>query len=115
MDISRTIQDCDTMYELIRHMYLFTVWTLSFFSNKCINLFQAALNMITKNLSLDLAKDGILATAVHPGWIQTDMGGPNATTTTQDCVKNLIGLMATFVNQSFNGKFYHFSGREMAW
>lgn len=71
--------------------------------------------MITKNLSLDLKKDGILVTAVHPGWVKTDMGGANAVTDTSDCVKTLIGLLSTFTDDSCSGKFYHFTGREMAW
>lgn len=71
--------------------------------------------MITKNLSLDLKKDGIMVTAVHPGWVRTDMGGPNASTETSQCAQTLVGLMATFTNETYNGKFYHYSGREMAW
>ncbi|KAL4229702.1 hypothetical protein ACF0H5_010090 [Mactra antiquata] len=78
-------------------------------------LTQAALNMITKNMSLDLKKDGIMATAIHPGWIKTDMGGPSATTATEDCVKTLIALISSFKDESSNGQFYHYSGRVMSW
>lgn len=71
--------------------------------------------MITKNLSLDLKKDGILVTAVHPGWVKTDMGGAKASTETSDCAETLVNLMSTFISEDFNGKFYHYSGREMQW
>ena len=40
--------------------------------------FQAAMNMMTKVLSLDLKSAGILVASFCPGWVQTDMGGPQA-------------------------------------
>lgn len=36
---------------------------------------QAALNMLTKCQSLRYKEDGVLCVALHPGWVQTDMGG----------------------------------------
>ena len=36
---------------------------------------KAALNMVAKNLSIELDPSGILVVAMHPGWVQTDMGG----------------------------------------
>lgn len=35
---------------------------------------QAALNMLTRCQSLRYREDGVLCVALHPGWVQTDMG-----------------------------------------
>jgi NAD(P)-dependent dehydrogenase (short-subunit alcohol dehydrogenase family) len=39
---------------------------------------KAAVNMLALNLAAALAIDGIVVNAMHPGWLQTEMGGPNA-------------------------------------
>ena len=40
---------------------------------------KAALNVLTVNLAHELAGRGIMVNSVCPGWVRTDMGGPNAT------------------------------------
>ncbi|KAH3883028.1 hypothetical protein DPMN_006976 [Dreissena polymorpha] len=80
------------------------------FRNKPV---KAGLNMITKNMSIDLKKDGIIVVSVHLGWLKTDMGGPNATMEADVMAKKIIDLMGTFTSDEFTGKLYHFSGRVM--
>ncbi len=49
----------------------------------------AALNL-GRNLAADLESEGIAVGIYHPGWVQTDMGGPTAAITTDESVKGLL-------------------------
>lgn len=75
---------------------------------------KAALNMVVKSLSLDLASRQIAAIALSPGWVRTDMGGPNAPLTPPQAVAGMKAVLDK-VNLSDSGKFFHFDGSEVAW
>ena len=75
---------------------------------------KAALNAITKSLSLDLAEKGVTVLAVHPGWVQTDMGGANALI---DADTSTDGLRQVIENASLadSGCFYNYDGSHIPW
>ena len=75
---------------------------------------KAALNAITKSIAKDGEHDSVKAIALHPGWVQTDMGGPNALITTEESAKGLKHLLDNFSNEH-NGGFYDCKGRNLAW
>lgn len=70
--------------------------------------------MATKSLSSDLKNDGILVTSLHPGWVQTDMGGSNAPMTIDASVTQIVQLIKN-LNEKHNGSFYQFDGKQLEW
>src|SRR5579871_69987 len=75
---------------------------------------KAAVNMAMRSAAIDLAPRGIACVLVNPGWVKTDMGGPNAPLTPSESVAALKRLIATF-GLTHSGKFFHYDGREYAW
>lgn len=51
---------------------------------------KAAFNQVSKSLSIQLKPDNIIVAPIHPGWVQTDMGGPNAPIDSNTSVENMI-------------------------
>lgn len=70
--------------------------------------------MITKGLSVDLKADGILALALHPGWVVTDMGGKNAPIDTITSVTGMLKVMAEQKTED-SGKFLSYAGVVIPW
>lgn len=44
----------------------------------CYSVSKAAVDKYTRDLAFDLKGTGVLVNALDPGWLKTDMGGPNA-------------------------------------
>lgn len=75
---------------------------------------KAALNMISKSLSVDLAPSKIIILALHPGWVQTDMGSKNAPITTLTSVTGLLDVIAKS-DASKSGAFINYAGKVLPW
>jgi NAD(P)-dependent dehydrogenase (short-subunit alcohol dehydrogenase family) len=75
---------------------------------------KAALNAVVKSLSIDLRDQGIISVALHPGWVKTDMGGPNAEISTTECVQQLMRTIETVTLQD-SGRFIDIDGGDIPW
>ena len=75
---------------------------------------KAAVNMVIRSLAVDLASRGITCVVVNPGWVQTDMGGPNANLTPSESVSRLRSLIES-LGPTHSGKFFNHDGRQYAW
>lgn len=75
---------------------------------------KAALNMITRAAACDLADDGIVVVSLHPGWVQTDLGGPQATLSPRESVAGMIEVIEGLTPEH-SGRFLTWSGEEHPW
>lgn len=75
---------------------------------------KAALNAVVKSLSIDLKERGIISVALHPGWVKTDMGGPNAEITTRECVEQIFKHLTQLTIED-SGRFIDIDGRDIPW
>lgn len=75
---------------------------------------KAALNMVARNLSLELAARQIAVVLFHPGWVRTDMGGPGATLASDDAVRQIKATIAK-LSTADNGKYLSYDGSPIPW
>ncbi len=66
---------------------------------------KAALNMLTRQASIDLAGDGVTVVSISPGWVRTDMGGPEAKYSVQESVSRILRNVEGFVPEASGGFF----------
>lgn len=50
---------------------------------------KAALNMVTRGLAAEFRPRGICVVAMTPGWVKTEMGGPNAPLKPEDSARGI--------------------------
>jgi len=84
------------------------------FGTPSYNISKAAQNMATVLLAHALAERGIVAVALHPGWVQTDMGGPDATITAQQSVQGLLQVIDALTPER-SGSFIDWRGETLPW
>ena len=82
---------------------------------------KAALNMATKNLSIELGRKRVVCVSLHPGTVNTDLSSwylrnvdPAKIFTPEysvDCLMNIINGL----EMKDNGKFFAWDGKEIPW
>jgi NAD(P)-dependent dehydrogenase (short-subunit alcohol dehydrogenase family) len=75
---------------------------------------KAALNMGVKKLSPELKRRGITIVALHPGWVQTDMGGSSAPLKPPASIRGMLGVIDKLTTADA-GRYLTFEGKELPW
>jgi NAD(P)-dependent dehydrogenase (short-subunit alcohol dehydrogenase family) len=75
---------------------------------------KAALNKNTRTLSFALKNDGITVVALDPGWVRTDLGGPNAPLSPEESAGAIVKTLNK-LDLSYTGKFIYNDGKELPW
>jgi NAD(P)-dependent dehydrogenase (short-subunit alcohol dehydrogenase family) len=75
---------------------------------------KAAVNMVVKSLAVDLESAGVIATVLHPGWVKTDMGGPNALISATQSVSGMRQVIGR-LTLADSGKFIAYDGEVIPW
>jgi len=75
---------------------------------------KTGLNMAMKSLSVDLKDTGILIMAMHPGWVKTRMGGPNALIDTETCVSTMIETLQGLTEKD-HGTLLRYNNTSIPW
>ena len=74
---------------------------------------KAAQNMLTSNLSIDLAKEDVIVVALHPGIVATGMTGGKGTPT-DEVARDLKAVIDT-LDASQSGQFLDRFGAQIPW
>lgn len=75
---------------------------------------KAAANKVMQVMALELEAEGIVVCPVHPGWVKTDMGGPQADITVEESASGLVTLIDR-LTLAQTGRFWTWEGVEHPW
>ncbi|XP_048372183.1 C-factor-like [Sphaerodactylus townsendi] len=75
---------------------------------------KTALNMLTKCQSMGYKEEGILCTAVHPGWVKTELGSDQADLTVEESVNGIMNVLCN-LSEKQHGVLVTWEGKVLPW
>ena len=75
---------------------------------------KTALNSAWRNLAIEVRPNGVIAAVLHPGWVQTRMGGSSAPLRPNESVSGMRRVIAG-LKAADSGAFLSFDGKHIPW
>jgi NAD(P)-dependent dehydrogenase (short-subunit alcohol dehydrogenase family) len=75
---------------------------------------KAALNSLTRSFEARHKDKGLAVLSLHPGWVKTDMGGPNAAIDVATSAKGLADVVERAQKDRRSG-YFDYAGETIAW
>lgn len=75
---------------------------------------KAALNKLTRGFAAGLGDRGLTVLSISPGWVRTDMGGPDAMLSVEESCKGVVNVVESKAGTGAHG-FYSHDGATVAW
>lgn len=75
---------------------------------------KAALNQLIRTMALELGSEGFTCVVLSPGWVRTDMGGPNANLSAKESVEGMITVLNRLTSAD-NNRFFNYLGQSVPW
>lgn len=75
---------------------------------------KAGVNRLMRSLAIDLRDKGVTVATVHPGYVQTDMGGTNADITPQESAAGIKAVVDGLTLEN-TGDFFKWNGQRHEW
>jgi NAD(P)-dependent dehydrogenase (short-subunit alcohol dehydrogenase family) len=83
-------------------------------NNLAYRVSKTAVNRIVQALASDLKGRGVSVLTVHPGWVQTDMGGASASVTAEASASGVLDVCDA-LTLAMSGHFVDYRGQELKW
>ena len=75
---------------------------------------KAALNSLTRSLVAKMNRPDLAVLSLHPGWVRTDMGGPNASLSVEESAEGMVSVVEERLGTGRCG-FLDYAGKTIAW
>lgn len=79
-------------------------------------LSKSALNQAVRSLAAEWGPEGFTIAALNPGWVKTDMGGPDAEISVEEASRQILAFVEEVsLRPEINGAFLNTDGSQLPW